>query len=80
MKSHAPCYGELFPTGGTIARDGEIGGKVFGYRREQTGVITIGSAVTADTNAWDECTSCPEFDTCYRFSAGKLMMELAARN
>ncbi|HUI77514.1 MAG TPA: hypothetical protein VLY24_06345 [Bryobacteraceae bacterium] len=65
---------------GMIARDQEAAGKVFAYRREQTGVITIGSKVTADLNAWDQCTSCPEFDTCYRFSTGKLMMELAARN
>jgi len=64
----------------TAARDRETKGKVFGYRVEQPGVIPGRFALTADTNAWDECTSCPEFDSCYRFSSGKLMMEVAARN
>jgi hypothetical protein len=80
MKSHAPCYGQLFSTAGRIAADREVRGKVFGYRVEQPGVIPVGFAVTADIEAWDECTSCPEFATCYPFSAGKLLTELAARN
>jgi hypothetical protein len=63
-----------------IAHDKEVKGKVFGYRVEQPGVIPGGFALTADADAWDECTSCPEFEACYRFSAGKLVMELAARN
>jgi hypothetical protein len=79
-KSHESCYGQVFPTMATIAHDREAKGKVFGYRVEQPGVIPSGFALTADANAWDECTSCPEFEGCYRFSVAKLVMELAARN
>jgi hypothetical protein len=79
MKSHAPCYGQLFSTAGRIAADCEVRGKVFEHRVEHPGVIPVGFAVTANIDAWDECTACPEFATCYPLSAGKLLMELAAR-
>lgn len=80
MKSHDSCFGELFPSMAAIARDRDIRGKVFGYRVKQTGVIPGDLALTADAGAWDECTSCAYFDSCYRFSVAKLLMELAARN
>jgi len=80
MKAHETCFGHLFPSVAAIVRDRDVRGKVFGYRVTQTGVIPVDFALTADESAWDECTSCPEFDSCYRFSVAKLLMELAARN
>jgi hypothetical protein len=80
MKPHEPCYGKLFPDPGTIADDHEVCGKVFGYRVRQTGVIPIGLSMITDLAAWEECTSCADFATCYSLSAGKLLMGMATRN
>ncbi len=54
MKTHADCYGRLFPSVETITHEHDVAGKVFGYRVAQPGMVTTGHAITADTRAWDE--------------------------
>lgn len=79
MNSHPDCYGRLFPSVATITHEQDVAGKVFGYRVDQPGVVSGGYASHVHMRVWDECTACPDFDACYRLSAGKLLMEFATR-
>ena len=73
------CYGRMFPPTLLERADADVRGKVFGYRLDHTGVIESARRVTADRDAWQTCTICPEFDACSRLSAGTLLMEMALR-
>lgn len=60
---HPDCYGRLFPPGHTD----QTAGRVFSYTEAHPGMIT-GIEPIFDLAAWDRCTECPEFETCYRLS------------
>ena len=79
MSVHAECYGHLFPPVATLANDRDIAGAVFRYRIEQPGPISTERSVGVDESAWDRCTQCEEFETCYCRSLGSLLMDLAVR-
>ena len=76
---HPACYGKMFPTTLKPTVNREIKGKVFGYLIDHTGVVASGRTVSADLDAFDECTVCRNLDDCSRLSAGKLLMEMAIR-
>lgn len=79
MKPHSTCYGKMFPP--TLVQTGnrEIRAKVFGHLVDHTGVVERGRMVTTDQQAWEECTVCPEFASCFRLSSGTLLMEVALK-
>ena len=79
MNVHAECYGHLFPPVATLANNRDIAGAVFRYRIEQPGPISTQRSIGVDESAWDRCTTCADFDTCYRRSVGALLMDIAVR-
>jgi hypothetical protein len=79
MNSHPDCYGRLFPPVETVVHGKEIAGGVFGYRIAQPGLVNGAHASLVDMRAWEECAGCRDFDTCYRLSTGKLLLEFATR-
>ena len=73
------CYGRMFPPLLVETANLDVRGKVFGYRIDHTGVVESARTVTADRDAWQGCTTCPEFDACSRLSNGTLLMQIAMR-
>jgi hypothetical protein len=79
MSPHSACYGRIFPPTLVRTDNKEIRGKVFGYLVEHTGVVERGRTVTTDLQAWEECTLCPDPESCFRLSTGTVLMELALK-
>lgn len=77
MNAHADCYGRLFPSVRVLAHNDDVAGKVFGYHVEQGGMVSSVPTVSVNSEAWDCCTRCDEFELCYRLSVGRLLMEAA---
>lgn len=79
MKEHQECYGQLFPS----IENGESNvthkGKAFDFRLERLGMMVSRRVTEVDSKQWDECTQCPEFNTCYLLSVAKLELEQAVR-
>jgi hypothetical protein len=80
MNAHASCYGRLFPPVDKLTPNRAVAGAVFGYELEQHGIVRGKRLVTTNLEAWDGCAKCPEFESCYRLSAGKMVMDLALRD
>jgi len=77
MRSENVCYGKMFPSVTPMAHNQTISAEVFGYRVDyQGGVLQKREAIVNDV-AWDKCLQCPNAESCYRLSTGKLLMELA---
>ena len=71
------CYGHLFPDllknrGGS--REGHAFRCVVG---ETCGFGSPTHNVELKEDAWEACTQCPRFDTCYKLSLGKLELQKA---
>jgi len=78
--SHKPCYGKMFPDVLDVKTNQATAGKVLSYRIESKGLTRSGRSVSIDVAAWDDCMACSEFDSCYRLSSAKLMLEGAIRD
>ena len=72
--------GSLFPSVRVMAHNKDVAGAVFGYRVEQHGIVSSPPTLSVNGEAWDNCTRCAEFETCYRLSLGKILMDIAIRN
>jgi hypothetical protein len=79
MKNEPECYGKMFPPVISLTQNEPVTGKVFGYQVDRPGMVSTRRAVTADREAWRQCLECPDFDGCYRLSAGTVLMEIAVR-
>ena len=79
MKVHSECYGHLFPPLATLVTNRDVAGVVFRYEIEQRGPIPTQRSTGLKESAWDRCTACVDFDTCYRLSLGSLLMDIAVR-
>ena len=79
MENEPECYGKMFPSLIFMAHNEGIAGKVFGYRIERPGVAVTRRVATANREAWRQCLRCPDFDGCYRLSAGTALMEMAIK-
>jgi hypothetical protein len=77
MKNEPDCYGRMFPPLISLAHNETVAGKVFGYQVEHPGIAVTRRAVTTNREAWRHCLECPDFDSCYRLSAGTALMEIA---
>ncbi|MEW5977659.1 MAG: hypothetical protein AB1898_17835 [Acidobacteriota bacterium] len=80
MEKHQECYGKLFPSIESGESNVTHKGKVFSLRLERPGMAVTRREVGMDLRQWDECTGCPEFESCFKLSQGKITMELAVRN
>ena len=80
MQQSPACYGRMFPSTLVRSANTEVRGRVFGYRIDHSGVVESQQVVSTDSEAWRECTKCPEVDSCFRLSTGTLLMEIAVRS
>lgn len=79
MEQRAACYGRMFPPASAFSGDADVNGIVFRCQIERFGMVGKSCYTGVDEAAWDRCTTCRDFDTCYRLSAGVLLMHLATR-
>jgi len=79
MKEHEQCYGKLVPSIEHAGSNVTHKGKAFSFRLNRPAVLVIDHVTEVDSKQWDECTQCPEFDTCYKLSMAKLELEQAVR-
>jgi hypothetical protein len=71
------CYGKMFPPVTQPGHNTTVKAKVLGYTIEHPGIMTTGTSICADQAAWRGCQACPEYESCYRLSLGKLLLEIA---
>ncbi len=71
------CYGQMFPP--VIRQPGNIriAGQVLSYQVSRPGMFPTDRTVAVDQQAWRECLVCPEYETCYRLSTSRLLLEMA---
>ena len=78
---HETCYGAMFPDVLHAESDRPHRGKVFSIQLQRAGgMIRCNREVSVNTEQWDECRKCPEFDGCYQLSTAKLLLESAIVN
>ncbi|MBK1880278.1 hypothetical protein [Pelagicoccus mobilis] len=76
-RSTKHCYGNLFPDVSSEQKAMKEG-RAFRIEKSKTyGLEAPTLTVEVDNTAWEECTCCPRFDTCYRLSLGKLELQRA---
>ena len=76
-KGDNDCYGTIFPQ--TMCLGSSSGsGKVFSFSiLPAAGTGPVKRDIRVNTEQWDECRRCEEFEECYRFSMTKLAFEIA---
>lgn len=75
---HQTCYGAMFPDVLHVENDRPQRGKVFSVLLQRAGgMFRCNREVGVNTEQWDECRKCPEFDGCYQLSMAKLALESA---
>ncbi len=79
METEKECYGRIFPSVAELHHNSLVGGRVFGYKVECTGISTGDRTVVTDLQHWRECICCSKFSDCYQLSVGQLLMEIAIR-
>lgn len=74
------CFGTMFPDILHIRSGQPHRGKVFSYLLGQAGGLWRSNReATGDIEQWDDCEKCPEFDNCYKFCMGKLLLASAIK-
>ncbi len=71
------CYGKMFPSVTERFDNVMITGKVFGYYVEHPGLMATSRSAFADEKAWRQCVECKDYESCYRLSISKLLLEAA---
>jgi hypothetical protein len=71
------CYGRIFPDMLDLRINRENRGKVFGAFVQSVGVGVQNRRVSLDSAAWEECTKCADYRSCYDLSLGKLALQEA---
>lgn len=75
---HKPCYGTMFPDPRNVSFDGANSGKVFSLVVvSPPGLCRAARDVEVNLEEWDDCTQCPEFDSCYKLSVARSSLENA---
>jgi hypothetical protein len=80
MTERRACYGTLFPDVMPPVAPGVQAGRVFSFELTSIGLARGERRVDVDLEAWEKCVECPDFDSCYRLSSGKLMLQSAIRD
>ena len=76
-QSHKPCYGTIFHDTLNFQENMAMRGKVFSFELDRIGLGRSNRLVGADMTEWDDCLDCEEFEHCYRFCIGKLLLQTA---
>jgi len=71
------CYGRMFPDMLDLQINRESRGTVFGALVQSVGLGVQGRRVSLDSAAWEQCTRCPDYGSCYDLSLGKLALQEA---
>lgn len=79
MNNAPDCYGRMFPSIAAMEHNKPVSGNVFGYQVQLPGIAVTRRGTTVNADAWRQCVACPEFESCYRLSTGRLLMEMAVR-
>lgn len=78
QEPHKTCFGAMFPSTLYEEAGRVMAGKVFSFELNQVGgAFIVGRRVAANVAEWDNCQACPEFESCYKLSMGKLALEAA---
>jgi hypothetical protein len=78
QSDHKACYGTMFPSVLSAVVDRIVSGKVFSFDIARAGGTFVSHRrVAANTQEWDDCRACPEFEHCYNLCTGKLSLESA---
>lgn len=80
MAEYKPCYGKMFPDVIAPVETGQHSGTVFSFAIENFGLTRGKRKVDAALDAWEECLGCADFEHCYKFSTGKLLLQTAIRD
>ena len=80
MTNHKDCYDTMFPDVLPRNLTGEHSGKVFSYCIKNIGLSRGQRSVDVDIASWGLWQQCPEFESCYKLSMGKLTLQSVIRN
>jgi hypothetical protein len=71
------CCGKMFST--VIGRPDNVAvaGEVFSYYIRRPGLMATDRSVSINHGAWRRCVACEGYETCYRLSVGRLLLEIA---
>jgi hypothetical protein len=69
------CYGTIFPDLLKLTANRPAEGKVFRAEIKSFGLGVQERKVSADSQQWEACKSCPDYRTCYDFGLGQLILE-----
>jgi len=75
---HKECYGAMFPDALHFRENEPVKGKVFTYELDSTGGMYARRSernYSANTQEWDDCLKCPEFEHCYKFCMAQMALE-----
>ncbi len=77
-REHKKCFGAMFHDALHFEQNKPMRGKVFAFELDRVGgALRSGRSVEANIDEWDDCTECPEFDSCYKFCMAKLLLQTA---
>ena len=72
---HKDCFGTIFPERIQV---GEHQGKVFSLRIDApAGMMSARPQIETDVPQWDDCSECPEFESCYRLCMARIALQNA---
>ena len=78
---HRDCFATMLPEGSeNMARTSSAGKALAWESTPSGGLAAPGRRVLVDMDAWDDCRSCDEFESCYRLCMAKLSLAAAIRS
>ena len=77
---HKPCYGKMMPDLASTASSERYEGKAFGGERKTIGLSVGKVVVSVNGDEWDDCLSCMEFDSCWKLSMSKQILQLSLKS
>jgi hypothetical protein len=80
MNAHSDCYGGLFPDFTRLRFKQKQESKAFSALIASSGTGPDGRSLEVKRDAWEECTACPDYRTCYDLSMAKLQMNYMLMN
>lgn len=76
-KNHKSCYGTMFHETLHFQENMAMRGKVFSFELNRIGLGRSSRMIDADIAEWDDCLDCEEYEHCYKFCVGKLLLQTA---
>jgi hypothetical protein len=70
-------FGNMFPPVTRHPDNVTVDGQVLSYRIARPGMFATERTVSVDREAWRECLKCEEYESCYRLSTSRLLLEIA---